>query len=101
VDRDRRRRLDPRLIEPFVVLSHHLHFRSASAALGISQQTLSDQIRRLEHQLDLVLFARDSRHVALTGDGERLLVDAQRVSSRASGCPPSRRRRLGQVIGLD
>jgi DNA-binding transcriptional LysR family regulator len=44
-------------------------------------QTLSDQIRRLEHQLDVVLFTRNSRHVALTADGRRLLVDAQHALS--------------------
>jgi DNA-binding transcriptional LysR family regulator len=81
VERNRRRRPDPRLIEPFVVLARHLHFRTASAALAISQQTLSDRIRRLEDQLDVVLFTRDSRHVALTGEGERLLSDAQIVMS--------------------
>jgi DNA-binding transcriptional LysR family regulator len=75
------RKPDPRLIEPFVVLGDHLHFGSASAALGVSQQTLSDQIRRLEHQLDLVLFTRNSRHVALTADGRRLLTDAQHALS--------------------
>ena len=63
------------------MLGDHLHFGSASAALGVSQQTLSDQIRRLEHQLDLVLFTRSSRHVALTVDGERLLTDAQHALS--------------------
>ncbi|HEY0812971.1 MAG TPA: LysR substrate-binding domain-containing protein [Pseudonocardia sp.] len=81
MERNHRRNLDPRLIEPFVVLGDRLHFGSASAALGISQQTLSDQIRRLERQLDLVLFTRNSRHVDLTADGKRLLVDAQHALS--------------------
>ena len=75
------RKPDPRLIEPFVVLGDHLHFGDAAAALGMSQQTLSDQIRRLERQLDLVLFTRNSRHVALTADGKRLLADAQHALS--------------------
>jgi DNA-binding transcriptional LysR family regulator len=88
------------LVEPFVVLSRHLHFRSASTTLGVSQQTLSDQIRRLEQQLDLTLFTRDSRHVALTEAGHSVLADAQRVLTALGRLADGRRDRglrLGAV----
>ena len=68
---------DLRLLEPFVVLAHELHFGRAAVRLGLSQPALSQQIQRLESQLGGTLFLRSSRTVALSELGAAVLGDAR------------------------
>jgi len=69
----------PRLLSTFLVLSEELHFGRAAKRLGISQSTVSEQLRVLEAELDTVLFDRHSRGVALTAIGRKLIEPAQRI----------------------
>jgi DNA-binding transcriptional LysR family regulator len=71
--------LDPRLLRYFVAVAEELHFTRAAARLYVAQQALSRDIRRLEHQLGVRLFTRTTRRVALTPEGERLLVRAREL----------------------
>jgi DNA-binding transcriptional LysR family regulator len=66
-------RPDPRLFESFVALAEALHFGRAAERLHITQPTLSQQLRRLEQQLGVVLFARTKRRVELTEAGAAIL----------------------------
>ena len=69
--------LDLRLLRAFVAVAEELHFTRAANRLYVAQQALSRDIRRLESQMDARLFARSTRRVTLTADGERLLVHAR------------------------
>ena len=69
--------LDLRLLRHFVAVAEELHFTRAAARLYLAQQALSRDIARLERQLGQRLFTRTTRKVALTPDGERLLVHAR------------------------
>jgi DNA-binding transcriptional LysR family regulator len=69
--------LDLRLLRHFVAVAEELHFTRAAARLYLAQQALSRDIARLERQLGRRLFARTTRKVTLTPDGERLLVRAR------------------------
>jgi DNA-binding transcriptional LysR family regulator len=71
--------LDLRLLRSFVAVAEELHFTRAAARLYVAQQALSRDIRRLERQLGVRLFTRTTRRVALTADGERLLVRAREL----------------------
>ncbi len=71
--------LDPRLLRHFVTVAEELHFTRAAARLYVAQQALSRDIRRLERQLGVRLFTRTTRRVALTPQGERLLVRAREL----------------------
>jgi DNA-binding transcriptional LysR family regulator len=71
--------LDLRLLRSFVAVAEELHFTRAAARLYVAQQALSRDIRRLERQLGVRLFARTTRRVALTVEGERLLVRAREL----------------------
>ncbi|HEV8652450.1 MAG TPA: LysR family transcriptional regulator [Actinomycetes bacterium] len=71
--------LDPRLLRYFVAVAEELHFTRAAARLYVAQQALSRDIRRLERQLGVRLFTRTTRRVALTPEGERLLVRASEL----------------------
>src|SRR3989440_6821993 len=66
-----------------VAVADHLHFTRAAAALHVAQPALSQQIRRLEAELGLELFARTSRSVALTEAGEAVVARARRILAEA------------------
>lgn len=71
--------LDPRVLRYFVAVAEELHFTRAAARLYVAQQALSREIGRLEQRLGVPLLTRTTRRVALTPEGERLLVRAREL----------------------
>jgi DNA-binding transcriptional LysR family regulator len=62
-----------------VSASKYRSFRSAAAALNITQPTLSKRIRELEDQLNVRLFKRSPNGARLTADGEAFVTSANQV----------------------
>ena len=62
----------------YTVAAEELNFTRAAAKLFISQQSLSEHIRKLEKQYDAVFFTRGGR-LALTSQGERMLTYARGI----------------------
>lgn len=60
-------------LRAFHAVATHGGFSAAAAALGKTQPALSDQVRRLEQDHDVLLFRREHRQVALTNAGTDLL----------------------------
>lgn len=56
----------------FFVCAEHLNFSKAAAILGITQPSLSQQIKNLEDQLGTPLFLRNGKSVSLTSKGHEL-----------------------------
>ncbi len=54
-------------------------FSRAAEALCLTQPAVSDQVRRLEEEYDLLLFNRLKKQVVLTPAGERLLAITRRL----------------------
>jgi DNA-binding transcriptional LysR family regulator len=54
-------------------------FTAAADALGVAQASISELVRRLEDELDTLLFVRGSRRLALTAAGSELLPYAEQV----------------------
>lgn len=63
----------------FLSAARHLTFSAAADAEHIAQPSLSDQVRRLEHTLGVVLFTRTNRRLQLTEAGRLLLPHAERA----------------------
>ena len=70
---------DPKQMQAFVVLAENMHFGKTAKVLGISQSTLSMQIRSLEEEIGGALINRSNRTMTLTTLGETFLTDAQNI----------------------
>lgn len=66
-----------------LAVAEHQHFGRAARACGISQPTLSVQIRKLEELLGLVLFERASKTVTPTAACGRLIGHARAAVAEA------------------
>jgi LysR family transcriptional regulator, transcription activator of glutamate synthase operon len=66
----------------FESVSRHLHFTRAAQELNVAQPSVSQQIRKLEHELGAPLFNRMKRHVTLTEAGKTFLPHAKAVLQR-------------------
>lgn len=75
--------IDTTLLRTFLSLADNRSFSRTGARIGRSQSAVSDQVRRLETVLGHRLLDRDTRNVALTADGERLLPHARQMVAAA------------------
>jgi DNA-binding transcriptional LysR family regulator len=67
----------------FLTSAEHGSFSAAAEALHMAQPSLSEQIRRLEAELGVALFARAGRRLELTEAGRLLLPHAERTVDAA------------------
>jgi DNA-binding transcriptional LysR family regulator len=66
-------------LEYLVALARERHFGRAASACHVSQPTLSIAIRRLEHELDVVIVLRGQRFEGFTTEGQRVVTWAHRI----------------------
>jgi len=71
--------LDPDLLRAFLAVADQRSFTRAAQSLNRTQSAVSSQIKRLEQQLGLDLFARSTTRVDLSPAGEGLLGYARRI----------------------
>jgi DNA-binding transcriptional LysR family regulator len=71
--------MDLRQIKAFIEVAKAHNFTRASEVLRIAQPAVSMSISKLEDELELTLFNRQGRQVALTAEGEVFLRHAQRI----------------------
>jgi DNA-binding transcriptional LysR family regulator len=60
-----------------VALNEHRHFGRAATACHITQPALSNALRALEAEFNVVIVKRDRAYAGLTPEGERVLASAQ------------------------
>jgi DNA-binding transcriptional LysR family regulator len=100
--------MDLQHLRYFVAVADHLHFTRAARRLYVDQGALSGAIRRLEKDLGVRLFDRDSHSVELTAAGAALypealslLAGAERLLTvaQAHRCAPVTTLRIGLFLG--
>lgn len=74
--------MNPRAYKQFLALADSLHFGRAAEACHVSISALSRTIRQLEDELDVLLFSRDNRTVALTDAGQTFLRYARDATAQ-------------------
>ncbi|GGH37173.1 aminoethylphosphonate catabolism associated LysR family transcriptional regulator [Cribrihabitans marinus] len=74
-------------------------FSRAAAALNQSQPSLSEQVRRLEQDHDVLLFHREGRRIRLTEAGEELLLLTKRFFECEEGISEYLRQSRAAVHG--
>ena len=68
-----------RELEYLVAVADHGHFGRAAEACAVTQPTLSTQLRKLEHNLQISLIDRATRQVRLTSVGETIVAQARKI----------------------
>lgn len=72
-------------LRAFEAAARHLTFTNAAIELCVTQGAVSQQVKRLEKQLGVVLFERLPRGLALTQEGETLLPTLRDAFDRIAG----------------
>ncbi len=73
------RDIDTRLVRTFAAVARERSFTQAAIKLGLTQQGVSNHIRKLENLLEYPVFERHHSQVVLTVQGNRLLPYAHAV----------------------
>ncbi|GFE60060.1 LysR family transcriptional regulator [Geobacter sp. AOG2] len=89
--------MDLRQLKFFAEIARFSNFTRAAEELHVAQPAVSTAIRKLEEELELVLFNRQDRKVSLTAEGVILLEHAQRIlgNLKAAG------QEMADLRGLD
>lgn len=75
--------MDLRQIEYFLVVARQQSFTRAARAMGLAQPALSQQMKRLEEELGVLLLDRSTRPLTLTEAGHAFEVRAERILADA------------------
>lgn len=65
--------------EYIVAVDNHRHFSKAAEACFVTQATLSMMIKKLEEELNVIIFDRSKQPVVPTDVGEKVIAQARRI----------------------
>lgn len=84
--------MDLRALRCFLAVADELHFGRAALRLRMAQPALSQVIRRFERRLNVRLFERTTRRVALTGAGAVLVEQGRAILAAVDAAEEAVRR---------
>jgi len=84
----------------FLIAAETENFSETARQLGISQPAVSMQIRALESRMDMDLFQRSGRSVALTEAGQAMIPMARDLCHRAVSLEEAMASLEGDVVGM-
>lgn len=82
-----------------VALARERHFGRAAEACFVSQPTLSVAIKKLEEELEVVLFERGGAEIGITAVGLQVVAQAQRVLEESANLREIARQGNDPVVG--
>src|SRR5699024_10061988 len=71
--------LELKELEHFVAVVRYGSFSKAASHIYVSQPTLSKSVKKLEHQLQVILFERSTRNLYLTDAGSLVYEQANKI----------------------
>jgi DNA-binding transcriptional LysR family regulator len=83
-----------------IAVAQYRSFTKAADVLGISASTLSEQVRRVEEELDVEIFSRTTRHVELTLAGHVFLTHASQIMTTVNALREAVRRQESEPKGI-
>ena len=86
-------------MEYIVAVDKYRHFAKAAESCGISQSTLSSLVQKLEIELDVIIFDRNSHPVKPTAVGEEIISRAKLLLFNAAQVKELVATRKGESVG--
>ena len=86
-------------MEYIVAVDKYRHFAKAAESCGVSQSTLSSLVQKLETELDVTIFDRNSHPVKPTAVGEEIIGRVKRVLFNAAQVKELVATRKGESVG--
>lgn len=86
-------------MEYIVAVDKYRHFAKAAESCGVSQSTLSSLVQKLETELDVAIFDRNSHPVKPTAVGEEIISRVKQVLFNAAQVKELVATRKGESVG--
>ncbi|MCA6364350.1 MAG: LysR family transcriptional regulator [Bacteroidetes bacterium] len=86
-------------LEYIIAVDNYRHFLRASQACNVTQATLSMMIKKLEEELNEVIFDRSKQPVVPTAVGEKIIAQARRILSEAKYLKEMLQLEKGEISG--
>lgn len=71
--------MEIKLLKTFITVAQSLSFSVAAEILHYSQSSISEQIKKLETNLNTILFERIGNKIKLTSNGEVLVIYSKKI----------------------